>query len=58
MLLINNTGQYIPEYIWDAIKAAVKNGGTMPEELADLFTLTRVVGNTKYPDNAWRIEMA
>ena len=31
--------------IMGAIIAAAKNGGKLPEELADIFTLSRVKGN-------------
>lgn len=49
--IINNTGTDIRmfhEYIMDAILA----GGKLPEELADLLTLTPVDG---YPDR-WRVD--
>lgn len=35
----------VANYFHDVIVAAIKNGGTLPEELADLITLTTVVVN-------------
>lgn len=39
VILVNNTGCDIRDFDAEII-AAVRNGGRLPEELADLFTLT------------------
>ncbi len=40
---INRTGQDV-DLVHAAIMGAIANGGTLPEEIADLFTLTRPAG--------------
>jgi hypothetical protein len=51
--IINNTGDDLSMFD-NAIIAAVKAGGVLPEELADLLTLAPVAG---YPGR-WRVDWA
>lgn len=45
-VIVDNTGRCnvpsVSSVFPNEIRAAVENGGTLPDELADLFTLTRV----------------
>ena len=47
---INNTGQDV-RIVDSAIMGAIANGGVLPEEIADLFTLTR-------PSGVWVLDFA
>lgn len=42
VILVNNTGCDIRDFDAEII-AAVRNGGTLPEELADLFDLKVII---------------
>lgn len=44
-LLINNTGCDIRGAVEEAVRAAANSGTDLPEELADLFTLTVIEVN-------------
>lgn len=58
--IIDNTHEaWITPLVREAIKDAINNrAGQLPEELADLFVLSPVIGNTEHPENAWRIDWA
>lgn len=50
--LVNNTCLDIRGMIEDAILVAIRNGGTLPEELSDLFVLTQAA------NGRWILEVA
>lgn len=57
-LVIDNTSEAMASPMFrEAILDAIKyHGGMLCEELADLFVISKVVGNLQFPETTFRVD--